>query len=139
MKKAVFEGLVCNESQQALPVAYVGEDPTYVLREDGFNYHIDARAVDAQIIAVFKEQIEGHQDIVGDGMMKMMGKDDLFTKAAVTSALKNMDKNLEQLYKSGIPEQARQYLGMMGFRVTINRRGEVVDFNFPSTASDDEP
>lgn len=138
MRKAVFEGLVCDEAQHALSVAYVGEDPTYVLREDGFNYHIDARTVDAQIIAVFKEQIDGNQGVVGDGMMKMMGKDDLFTKAAVTSALKNMDKNLEQLYQSGIPEQTRQYLGMMGFRVTVNRSGEIVDFNFPSTPSDDE-
>lgn len=139
MTKAVFEGLVCDEAQHALSVAYVGEDPTYVLREDGFSYHIDARTVDAQIIAVFKEQIGGNQDVVGDGMMKMLGKDDLFTKAAVTSALKNMDKNLEQLYQNGIPEQARQYLGMMGFRVTVNRRGEIVDFNFPSATSDDEP
>ncbi len=139
MRKAVFEGLVCDETQHALSVAYVGEDPTYVLREDGFNYHIDARTIDGQIIAVFKEQIDGNQDVVGDGMMKMMGKDDLFTKAAVTSALKNMDKNLEQLYQNGIPEQARQYLGMMGFRVTVNRRGEIVNFNFPSTATDDEP
>jgi hypothetical protein len=138
MTKAVFEGLVFDDHDHALAVAYVGDEPTYVVLEDGFKYHVDARKVDGQIIASFRGQIEGNQDLVSEGMMKMMGKDDLFTKAAVTSALKNMDKNLAQLFETGIPEQARQYLGMMGFRVTINRHGDVVDINLPATATDEE-
>ena len=138
MTKAIFEGLVFDEHDRALAIAYVGDDPTYVVIEDGFKYHVDARKVDDQIIAAFSEQIQGNQNLVSEGMMKMMGKDDLFTKAAVTSALKNMDKNLAQLYQTGIPEQARQYLGMMGFRVTINRHGDVVDLDMPATTTSDD-
>jgi hypothetical protein len=138
MTKAVFEGLVFDDHDHTLAVAYVGDEPTYVVLEDGFKYHVDARKVDEQIIASFRGQIEGNQDLVSEGMMKMMGKDDLFTKAAVTSALKNMEKNLAQLFQTGIPEQARQYLGMMGFRVTINRHGDVVDINLPATTTDEE-
>lgn len=138
MTKAIFEGLVFDDHDNALAVAYVGDEPTYVVLEDGFKYHVDARKVDEQIIASFRDQIEGNQDLVSEGMMKMMGKDDLFTKAAVTSALKNMEKNLAQLFQTGIPEQARQYLGMMGFRVTINRHGDVIDVNLPATTTDEE-
>jgi hypothetical protein len=138
MTKAIFEGLVFDDHDHALAVAYVGDEPTYVVLEDGFKYHVDSRKVDEQIIASFRDQIEGNQNLVSEGMMKMMGKDDLFTKAAVTSALKNMDKNLAQLFQTGIPEQARQYLGMMGFRVTINRHGDVIDVNLPATTTDEE-
>ena len=37
----------------------------------------------------------------------------------------------------GIPAQARDMMGMMGFRITINFHGEVVDIAQP-TAPDDE-
>jgi hypothetical protein len=40
--------------------------------------------------------------------------------------------------KAGIPEDIRAYLGMMGFKVTINMHGEVLDIDQPGTASDDE-
>jgi hypothetical protein len=138
MAKAVFEGLVFDERGATLGVAYIGADPMYVLTEDGFRYHIDAQKIDAGIFQAFRDQIHGNEEIVGDGMMKMMGKDDLFTKAAVKSAIKNMDKNMAQLYETGIPEQARQYLGMMGFRVVVDRHGDLLDVNMPGMAAEDE-
>jgi hypothetical protein len=138
MAKAVFEGLVFDERGAVLNAAYVGQEPMYVLIEDGFKYHIDARKIDDGIFQAFRDQIKGNEQIVGDGMMKMMGKDDLFTKAAVTSAIKNMDKNMAQLYETGIPEQARQYLGMMGFRVTVDRHGDLVDVNIPGMAGEED-
>jgi hypothetical protein len=137
MAKAVFEGLISDEQDKAVGVALIGDDPTYVVLEDGFKYHVDAREVDEQVLAQLREQVKGNEGALGDGMMKMMGKDDLFTKAAVMSAIKHMDKNMAQLYETGIPEQARQYLGMMGFRVVINRRGEVVSVTMPGSASDE--
>ncbi len=138
MAKAVFEGLVFDERGAALSVTYVGAEPMYVLLEDGFKYHIEARRIDAGVFEAFRDQIRGNEEIVGEGMMKMMGKDDLFTKAAVKSAIKNMDKNMAQLYETGIPEQARQYLGMMGFRVVVDRHGDLLNINIPGMAADDE-
>jgi hypothetical protein len=137
MGKAVFEGLVSDEQDRAVDVALVGNEPTYVVLEDGFKYHIDAHAVDKQVLSQMREQIKGNESALGDGMMKMMGKDDLFTKAAVMSAIKHMDKNMAQLFETGIPEQARQYLGMMGFRVVINRHGDVVSVTMPGGAIDE--
>ncbi len=137
MSKAVFEGLVFDENDKSVTVAFVGADATYVVREDGFSYHVDARPIDEQVLAQFRDQIKGNEGAVGDGMMKMMGKDDLFTKAAVMSAVKNMDKNMAQLFETGIPEQARQYLGMMGFRVVINRHGDVISVVLPGSATDE--
>ena len=42
MNKAVFEGLVFSADNQAVGVASVGDEPAYVVVEDGFRYHVDA-------------------------------------------------------------------------------------------------
>jgi hypothetical protein len=136
MEKALFEGLVADEAGNAVSVAYVGEDPTYVVVEDGFKYHVDAHRVDEQVLDFFKAQVEGNKGLVSDGVLKMMGKDDLFSKAAVDNSLRNMDQNFAALFTQGIPEQARMYLGMLGFRVIINRQGEVVRMDMPSAPDD---
>ncbi len=136
--KALFEGLVSDEQGRAASVAYVGEEPTYVIHEDGFNYHVDAHKVDAQVLAMFEDQVKGNEDLVSDSVMKMMGKDDLFTKAAINTNVRNFGKNLGQLFQSGLPEQARQYLGMLGFSVVINRHGDLLKVNMPSSTTPDE-
>ena len=132
MQKALFEGLVSDENGRQSEVAYVGTDPTYVVEEDGFKYHVDARHVDEQVLDFFRQQVQENKGLVSDGMLKMMGKDDLFTKAAVDNSLRNMDKNFDTLFEQGIPEQARMYLGMLGFHVIINRQGDVVRLDMPS-------
>ena len=136
MSKALFDGLVTDENGNPAPVSFVGTDPTYVVDEDGFQYHVDARHVDEQVLAFFRQQVEQNKGMVSDGMLKMMGRDDLFTKVAVDNSLNNLDKNLEQLYEQGIPEQARMYLGMLGFHVIINRQGDVVRLEMPSAIDD---
>ncbi len=136
MFKALFEGLVTDEAGNTAEVAYVGTDPTYVVQEDGFSYHVDSRHVDEQVLMFFKRQVEGNKDLVSDGILKMMGKEDLFTKVAVDSTLTNLDRNFRQLFEQGIPEQARMYLGMLGFHVIINRQGEVVRLDMPSAVDD---
>ena len=137
MRKALFEGLVSDEHGNAVPAAYVGEDPTYVVTEGGFHYHVDSSKVDEQVLKALRNQVNQNEDLVSDGMMKFLGKDDLFTKAAVNTMIKNMDQNLAMLYEQGIPEQARLYLGMLGFRVVINRQGDVVNLDMPAAAIDD--
>ncbi|MCX6018249.1 MAG: hypothetical protein NTZ50_07055 [Chloroflexi bacterium] len=138
MSKAIFEGLVFDEHNHCAPVAYVGADPTYVIIEDGFRYHVDAHTVDEQIITTFRAQVASNEEEIGAGVLRMMGKDDLFSKAAVMSALKNIDSELKRLHETGLPTQAREYLGMMGFRVTINRHGDVVNLDMPSGTADEE-
>jgi len=138
MTKAIFEGLVFDEQNRCAPVAYVGAEPTYVIVEDGFRFHVDAWKVDEQIVSGLREQIAGNRDEVGIGVMRMMGRDDLFTKAAVMAAMANMESELLRLRETGLPLQAREYLGMMGFRVTVNRQGEIISMSMPTTAADDE-
>ncbi len=137
MNKALFEGLVSDEAGNALPVAYVGEEPTYVYTEAGFKYHVDARRVDQQVLNALTEQISQNRDLVSQGMLKFLGKDDLFTKAAIDNSIRNLDKNLPTLFEQGIPEQTRAYLGMLGFRIVINRQGDVIDLDMPAAAIDE--
>ena len=138
MSKALFEGLVQDENENAVGVAFVGNEPMYVVVEDGFKYHVDARVVDDQVMQMFIQQMQSNSSEVSQGMLKLMGKDDLFTKASVDNQIRNFDKNLDQLYAVGIPEQSRAYLGMMGFKIIINRHGEIVRLNLPAGSDSDE-
>lgn len=139
MTKAIFEGLVFDEQNHPAAVAYVGADPTYVIIEDGFRFHVDARSVDDRILEIFRAQISGNREEIGTGVMRIMGKDDLFSKAAIMSTLQNLDKEMAHLREVGLPLQAREYLGMMGLRFVINRHGDVLDIDLPTAPGDDEP
>jgi hypothetical protein len=130
--KAVFEGLVFDETDRSLEVTTVGGEAEYVIDDSGFRRHIDAEIIDRQVIGLIQEQVTAHQDIVEEGMMKMVGSDDLFTKAAIDVSIKHMDQALER----GIPDEARQWLGMMGFRVVVNLHGEVVGLKWPGMTDD---
>jgi hypothetical protein len=67
----------------------------------------------------------------------MLGQDDIFSRAIIDNQLKNIDQQLEQLLKTGIPEAGRAYMGMMGFKVVINFHGDVIRLDQPSAASDE--
>jgi hypothetical protein len=136
MRRALFEGLVRDQQGTVLPVTYVGQEPTYVLTEDGFKYHVDAQKVDLQILNIFREQILEHKDLISSTILKLLGQDDLFTKAAVEAQIRNLDQHFSRLFETGIPEPARQYLGMLGFSVSIDRHGNVVNLTMPAEPSD---
>lgn len=131
---AMFEGLVFDERRNAARVSFVGERACYVVDEDGFLRHIDAAEVDQQVVDFLKGQVDQHRDLAVSGMMDMMGKDDIFTKAAVESSIDNIDQAVGQ----AIPEQTRQWLGMMGFRVIIDDLGHVVDIEMPEGGVEDD-
>ena len=61
--------------------------------------------------------------------MKLLGKDDLFTKAMIESSITHMD---EQVMQQGLPDDARMMLGMMGFKIVVNIHGEVVKLDMPT-------
>jgi hypothetical protein len=86
-----------------------------------------------------REMIEGHEDILSEQTAKMLGQEDIFSRAMIESQLKQIDKQFDALLETGIPEDGRAYMGMMGFRITINVHGEVVDINQPGMiAPEDE-
>ncbi|MFQ5577009.1 MAG: hypothetical protein ACE5G8_08490 [Anaerolineae bacterium] len=130
----LFESLIYNEAGQPAEVAFIGPEAHYVILEGDFKRHVEARTVDRQIVAWLQEQIFANKDLVTEGMMAMLGKDDLFTKAMIDSSIKNVD----QLMEHGIPDDARMWLGMMGFKVTVNVHGEVLQISSPTQELPDD-
>jgi hypothetical protein len=133
--KAVFEGLVFNEAQQQADVAYVGQEAQYVILDDDFKRHVPAKEIDLQVVAWFQEQLLANKDLVTESMMSMLGKDDLFTKAMIDSSINKVDSILE----TGLPDDARIWLGMMGFKIIVNHHGEVVEISGPPQPDFDDP
>ena len=131
---AMFEGLVVDEKGAIAPVAMVGSDACYVVDEDGFKRHISAEGVDRQVLRALRDQVEGSRDMAVSAMLQMMGSDDIFTKAAVESSINNM----EEAVGNPIPAEARQYLGMLGFRVVIDDQGNVVDLSMSGGGAEEE-
>jgi len=130
----MFAGLVIDEAGNVAEVKQVGENACYVVDDDGFLRHIDAEGVDRQVLGFMRSQVEGQRDEAVSAMLEMMGKDDIFTKAAVESSINNMEDAVGQ----PIPEDARQWLGMLGFRITIDYQGAVTDVNMPAAGIEDE-
>lgn len=131
-KKPLFENLIFNEAGEPVGVAYVGDEPCYTIPEYGFLRHVPARDVDRQILARLRDEILRHRDLVTPQILELLGRDDLFTKAAVDATLQNLDKQVDQMMEFGMPEEVRLYLGMMGFRATVNVHGELVDLSLPA-------
>ncbi len=131
-KKPLFENLIFNETGEPVGVAYVGDEPCYTIPEYGFLRHVPARDVDRQILARLRDEMLEHRDVVTAQILQALGRDDLFTKAAVDATLQNLDKQVDQMMEFGLPEEARLYLGMMGFRATVNVHGELVDLSLPA-------
>jgi len=135
-KRALFEGLVVDEYDRLLETTFVGQDPCYVIDDNGFLNHILSETVDRQVLDKMLQAMEGHEDIISQQAAKMIGQDDLFTHALILNQLKQMDKQFDQLLQSGIPEETRAYLGLMGFKVIVNIHGDVLDVNQPGASID---
>jgi hypothetical protein len=135
----LFSGLVVDEFDQPVPVVYVGDEPCYVVDDAGFRRHIPCEQVDRQVLRSMGEMIQGHEDLLAEQTAKMLGQDDIFSRALIENQLKNLDQQFEAVLKTGIPEEGRAYMGMMGFKVRINVHGEVLEVNQPGAiAPDDE-
>ena len=138
-QKPLFEGLVFDEFDKPVEVAYVGDEPFYVVDDAGFHRHIPSEQVDRQVLESMRDLIDGHEDLLSEQTAKMLGQEDIFTRAMIESQLKNIDKQFDTLFNSGIPEEGRAYMGMMGFRVTIDIHGEVIKIDQPGMiAPEDE-
>lgn len=133
-RTAMFAGLVFDQTGRVAEVTHVGENACYVVYEDDFKRHIDAEVVDRQVLRFMREQVEGSRDLAVSAILEMIGRDDLFTKAAVESTIEHMEEAVGQ----PIPEEARQWLGMLGFKITIDEQGAVIDIQMPAGVGEDE-
>ena len=137
-RKPLFAGLVVDERDRVAESAVVGEEPFYVVDDAGFRRHIPADQVDRQVLKQMQEMMKGSEGLISEQTAKMMGQDDIFSKALIENQLKNMDQQFDALMQQGIPEDGRAYLGMLGFKIVINIHGEVLRVEQPSAPDNGE-
>lgn len=131
-RQPLFAGLVVDESGNLAETAFIGDEPAYVVNDAGFRRHIPSEQVDREVLKQLGDMMKGSEGLISEQTAKMLGQEDIFTKAMIEQQLKNMDKQFNQLLEAGIPESGRAYLGMLGFKVVINVHGEVLRVEQPS-------
>ena len=134
----LFAGLVVDENDRVAESAVVGDEPFYVVDDAGFRRHIPAVQVDRQVLKQMQEMMKGSEGLISEQTAKMLGQEDIFSKALIEQQLKNMDQQFDALMQQGIPEEGRAYLGMLGFKVVINIHGEIVRVEQPSAPESDD-
>ena len=134
-RQALFVDLVYNEAGEKAELAYIGGVAHYAIPDDRFRRHVQASQIDDAVLARLKEQITSMQDEVVQGMLQMIGKDDLFTKAALDASIRNLEDNVRQS-DSG---QWLPWLRMFGFRIVVDVHGNVVELIYPAQPDDDLP
>ena len=138
-KQPMFTGLVVDEYDNPVEVGFVGDEAMYVVNDAGFRRHIPAEQIDRAVLEEMASLIEGHEDELSKQAATMLGQDDIFSQAILENQLKNIDGQIGQMMESGIPEEGRAYLGMMGFKIRINFHGEVIEVVQPGMiAPEDE-
>jgi hypothetical protein len=137
-RQPLFAGLVVDENGNIAETAYVGEEPCYVVNDGGFRRHVPSEQVDRVVLGQLAEALKGNEGLISAQTAKMLGQEDIFTRAVIEQQLKSMDKQFDTILQAGIPEDGRLYLGMMGFKIIINVHGEVVHVDQPSAPDNDE-
>jgi hypothetical protein len=137
-QEPLFAGLVVDEQNRPVETTYVGDEPCYVVDDQGFKRHIPSEVVDRQVLETMRESIQGHEEYLSEQAAKMLGQDDIFSRAMLTEQLKNIEQQFEEVLKTGLPEESRTYLGMTGFKVVINLHGDVVRVDQPGMTSGPE-
>lgn len=134
----LFAGLVTDESANPVESGFVGAQPCYVINDAGFRRHVPAEQIDRAVLAQMAEMMKGSEDVLSEQTAKMLGQDDPFSKAIIEQQLKNIDQQFETLMQTGMPEEMRAYLGMMGFKIIVNYHGELIRVEQPGAANDDD-
>ena len=138
MPRPMFAGLIVDEYDQPVETTYVGAEPCYVVNDAGFRRHIPSEQVDRQVLELLTSQVEENKEAIADQTAKMLGQDDIFSRAMLLNQLDTLDQQFDKLLEQGIPEEGRVYLGMLGFRIVINLHGEVVRVDQPAAPPSDE-
>lgn len=135
-QQAFFHGLVFDELGRPVDVKLVGDEAFYVVDDHGFLRHVEAEQVDRTVLDTFLQQLRENKDLAIGQAMRMMGQEDLMTKAALDAQVRNV--SVDQILDQGLPQQARDMMGMVGFRIVIDHHGEVVRLEQPSVTDDDD-
>ncbi len=137
-RHALFDGLVIDEQDNIVSIKMIGDEAYYVVDDAGFMRHIASEDVDRQVMGQMGEMMEGMEGNISEQAAKMLGQDDIFTKAMIENQLKNMDDQIDKMLEVGIPEGSRAFLGMAGFRIRINLHGDVIEIQQPSGIDPEE-
>ena len=129
IRRALFADLVFNEEGQPVKAIYVGGVPHYAVPDGDFLRHVEAECVDRQIVTLMQERILAMRDVVTEGVIHMLGQEDLFTRASIEHAIENMDRILEP--GNVDVDELRTTLWMLKFRAIVNVHGDVVRLDIP--------
>jgi len=132
----LFADLVFNESGERARVVYIGATPYYAIPEDDFLRHVEAQHVDRQIVDRLKERIQAMSDLVTENAIRLLGQEDLFTRASIEHAIENMHRILEP--GAVDVDQLRTALWMAGFAAVVDVHGDLVRLQVPGW-EDDHP
>ena len=135
-RQSLFSGLVVDAFDRPVEVTSVGGEAFYVIDDDGFHRHVESEYVDRQVLRHLHEMMQGHEELISEETMKMIGQEDIFTKAMIETSLKNLDSRFGELIDHGMPEEARAWLGMIGFRVVIDIHGDVLRVEQPGVSGE---
>ncbi len=130
-RSPLFAGLVVDEEDRAVEVAYVGDEPCYVVDDAGFRRHIPSEQVDRRVLQEMFALVEGHEDVLSEQAAQWLGQTDPFSKAALEMQFKNLEERIDDVLAAGIPEEHRAYMGMLGFRIRIDVHGDILEIHWP--------
>ncbi len=134
----LFIGLVTDEDGKSVESGFIGSQPCYVINDAGFRRHVPAEQIDRAVLAQMAEMMKGHEDILSEQTAKMLGQNDPFSKAMIEQQIKNIDQQFEALMQTGMPDEMRAYLGMIGFKIIVNYHGEIIRVEQPGASGGDE-
>lgn len=136
LRPALFANLVFNEEGQPAQVVYIGGVPHYAVPDGDFLRHVEAEYVDRQIVRRIQERILSMREAVTEGVINMLGQEDIFTRASIEYAINNMERILEP----GVVnvDELRTALWMTGFRAVVNVHGDLVHLEMPGLEGGDE-
>ncbi len=129
VRQALFADLVYNEDGQPAKAVYIGGMPHYAVPDGDFIRHVEAEHVDRQIVTLMQERVLAMSDIITEGMIHMMGEENLFTRASIKHAIENMDSILEP--GAVDVDELRTALWMTKFRAIVDVHGDVIQLDIP--------
>ena len=128
-RRALFADLVFNEDDQPAKVVYIGGIPHYAVPEGNFLRHVEAEHVDRQIVTSLQERILAMRDVITEGMIHLLGQENLFTRISIEHAIEHMDRILEPGAVDA--DELRTALWMAGFRAIVDVHGDIVRLEVP--------
>ncbi len=135
VQRPLFADLVFSEDGEVVRAVDIGGVPHYAIPHAGFLRHVEAAYVDRQIVGLLKERFLAMRDMIAEGVVHLLGRDDLFTRASIDHAIGNMDRLLES--GSVDVDELRTALWMMKFRVTVDVHGDVVELVVPEGGAEE--